>query len=101
MLLNLLKAKNINYDDLNTAEKETLETWLKAAQNSELTLTKVSEYVQTMKDAVAADLAAHSIPSEQDIFLKARLKNYILLLAFLSTPEKAKKALEEAISRIK
>ncbi len=101
MLWQLLKAKNINYDDLNTAEKETLETWLQAAQASEITPQKVSEYVQAMKDSVASDLAAHSLPREEDLFLKARLKNYILLLAFLSTPDKAKKALEDAIKRLK
>jgi hypothetical protein len=100
MLWQLLKDRNINYEELNTAERETLETWLKAAQGTEMTVQKVSEYLQAMKDAVANELATHSLPREEDIFLKARLKNYILLLAFLSTPDKAKKALEDAIKRI-
>ena len=37
----------------------------------------------------------------KDLQLKARLKNYIMLEAFLLAPEKAQKAVEDSLKNIK
>ena len=51
-----------------------------------------------MRDSVEQELTKTGHDSKQDLFLKARLRNYMLLDAFMTTPEKAKEQIENAIS---
>lgn len=97
----LLKKFNLKYEDLNVAEVETLTGWLTAAQESNLTTDKVRDYIRAMKHAVEEELTKYDLGSKQDLFLKARLRNYILLDAFLTSPEIARKRLEAALGNIK
>lgn len=97
----LLKSFNLKYDDLNAAEKETLQTMLSNMQHDVLTIEKLKDYINNMRDAVEEELTRSDIGTKQDLFLKARLRNYRLLAAFLQTPEKAKKQLEQALKGIK
>jgi len=101
MLFQLLRQRNINYEDLNTAEKETLENWENALKASELTIEKIRDYIGMMVTGVENELAAYDLPKEKDLLLKARLRNYILLRAFLTGPEKARKAMEQAVNNLK
>ena len=96
----ILTRFNLKYEDLNTAERETLNTMLASLSKNELTIAKIKEYIESMRDAVEDDLTKVGHESKQDIFLKARLRNYMLLEAFLTTPEKAKRAIETALSAI-
>jgi len=96
----LLGKKGLKYDDLKPPEKETLNTWMDTLQKGQLSVPKVREYVNSMKEAVEKELCKHDLGSKQDLFLKARLRNYMLLEAFLSTPEKAQQQIENAISGI-
>ena len=54
-----------------------------------------------MTESVEQELCEHELPRTKDIFLKARLKNYILLSDFLTTPDKAKKSLEQYLQGLK
>ena len=67
-------------------------------KKSVVTVESIKTYIKTMRDAVETELAVTGLNSKQDTFLKARLRNYMLLEAFLSTPERAKKALEQAMT---
>ena len=96
----LLKRFNLKYDDLTSAERETLNTWMEALDKNKITLENVKGYIASMRDSVEQELTATGHNNKQDIFLKARLRNYMLLEAYLSTPEKAKKALERSIAGI-
>jgi len=100
MLDELLEKAGLKYEDLNAVEKETLNTWIEVLQKGQLTLEKVREYISSMREAVEQDLAKSDLGSKQDLFLKARLRNYMLLEGFLSTPEKAKQQIENSISGI-
>ena len=97
----ILEKYNLKYEDLNVGERETLHSWIEALGQKKLTLESVKEYVISMKSSVEQELTKVGHESKQDIFLKARLRNYMLLEAFLVTPEKAKKALEEAMTGLK
>ena len=97
---NVLEKYNLKYDDLNVSEKETLKSWMEALSQKKITLESVQEYLASMRSAVESELTKVGHDTKQDIFLKARLRNYMLLEAFLLTPEKAKKALEEALTGI-
>ena len=98
MIDKLLERVGLKYDDLNPNEKETLNTWISALQKSRVTPEKVREYVTSMKHSVEQELSKTDHNTKQDIFLKARLRNYLLLEAFLTTSKKAKEQLEQAVA---
>ena len=105
MIDKLLEKYGVKHEDLRSDEVETLNVWLQAIQKGQLSLESVREYISTMKGAVEDELTSTKHNANQDLFLKARLRNYLLLEAFLSTPERAKKQLENAMegfaSRVK
>jgi hypothetical protein len=101
MLSNLLDKFGVKYEDLTTAEKETLNQWTQALANKELTLTGVKDYIRALIEAVERELANYNLKKDQDLFLKARLKNYLMISDFLTGPDKAKKYIEQSIQNIK
>ena len=98
MIDKLLEKVGLKYDDLNPSEKETLNTWMETLQKGQISVERIKEYITGMKEAVEQELAKSDLGSKQDLFLKARLRNYMLLDAFMSTPERAKEQIENAIS---
>lgn len=94
----ILQKVGLKYEDLTTAERETLQSWTKSLEQKKLTLDSVKEYISGMRVSVERDLTQVGHEHKQDIFLKARLRNYILLEAFLESPEKARKALDNAVA---
>jgi hypothetical protein len=95
-----IEARGINIETLNNAEKETYFKMLEEVQKAQMSPEKLRIYILDLKTAVEQELVKVDLTSDQDLFLKARLKNYILLEAFLSSPERAKQALEEMITRV-
>lgn len=98
MLDQLLEKVGLKYEDLNAVERETLNTWAEALQKGQLGVESIKAYISSMRDGVIAELCKTENGSKQDTFLKARLRNYTLLEGFLSSPEKAKQQIENAIS---
>ncbi len=98
MIDELLTKVGLKYEDLNSSEKETLNVWMEALQKGQLSVEKIKEYISAMREAVENEVAKSDLGSKQDLFLKARLRNYLLLESFLSTPAKAKEQIENAIS---
>lgn len=93
----ILEKFGVTYDKLTPNERETFNAMLAAMQESVLTVEKLRDYINAMKMGVEQELTKHDLGSKQDLFLKARLRNYMLLEAFLQTPVKAKQALENAL----
>ncbi len=96
----ILQKFHLKYEDLNSVEREQLTVWLDSLNHQQLTIDKVKLYISSMRDSVEQELTKIGHESKQDIFLKARLRNYMLLESFLSTPDKAKKALEQSLANI-
>ena len=94
----ILEPTGLKYDDLKPFEKETLNTWIATLQKSQVTPQKIRKYISAMKEGVEEELCKTTLDSRQDIYLKARLRNYLLIEAFLSTPEKAQAQLDQAIA---
>lgn len=90
-------GEDVEYSDLNDQEKITYEQLSRKKEeieNAEITGENIKDYITQMKNAVSSELA--DLPSdekskERNTYLKARLKNYILLEELLFTPDKAKK----------
>lgn len=100
MLDEILNKFGLKYEDLEPDEMETLNVWMDALQKGQVNVSKVREYVTAMKESVEQALTKSNLKTKKDLFLKARLKNYLLLELFLSTPEKVKKQMESALSNI-
>jgi hypothetical protein len=101
MLSSLLDKFGVKYEDLTTAEKDTLQEWTKALASKELTLADVKDHIRALIEAVERELANYNLNKDQDLFLKARLKNYLMISDFLTGPDKAKKYIEQSISNLK
>ena len=97
MIDELLERVGLKYEDLTKDERDTLYSWIEPLKKGGLTINDVKTYIQSMKESVENELSETSHNTKQDLFLKARLRNYILLESFLSTPEKAQKAIEKAL----
>lgn len=96
----LLDKFNLKYEDLKPAEQETLHLMLSDLKKNELTVMSIREYITKMKMGVEEELTKVGHETRQDIYLKARLRNYILLEAFLVSPEQAQKEIEKALAGI-
>ena len=94
----ILTKVGLKYEDLTTAERETLIQWTQVLQSNQLTIPNVKTFVHSLRDSVEQELANTNFNSKQDIFLKARLRNLMLIEAFLSSPEQAQQALDRAIA---
>jgi len=92
---------NVKYEDLTPVEKESFHKMLADIQQTALSVEKIRDYIRAMRDGVEDELTKHNLDSKQDIFLKARLRNYRLLDAFLTVPEKARKQFQEALKNVK
>jgi len=103
----LLTKLGMKYDELNQDEKATLSGWMEALQTNALTSDKIKQSITAMKFSVESELIDTPehiffiFPNRKQILLKARLKNYMLIEAFLTSPERAKAAIEQAILSLK
>ena len=100
---------NINLDDLNSEEKKTYLDMLAVVQESQITPEKLRDYRGAMREAEEQELIDEpefnfiflfKVPNRKQIYLKARLKNYILLESYLLSPEKAKEAYESMVKNL-
>lgn len=116
----VLEKVGLNYEDLTNAERDTLTKWSNALQEKRLTVEQVRDYVKSMRSAVERELTEENDPATwMSVFtlmiplyglikkwyqdrktysLQARIKNYMLLESFLDTPDKARKALDQAVA---
>jgi hypothetical protein len=110
MIEEILSKSGLKIEDLNAAERQTLFDKVQSMATKVLTVEDIKETITQMKDSVEAELAGYSEPKtvwdflfskRKDIYRRARLRNNMLLLAYLSGPEKAKKAIEQSLQNIK
>jgi hypothetical protein len=98
MLDKLLEKYGLKFEDLNVLERETVLTAMDTIQKGAITVDKIKNYIVSMREAVEQELAKSDLGSKQDIFLKARLRNYLLLETLMSSPERTKEQLENMLA---
>lgn len=110
MLNSLLDKFNVKYEDLNPAEKETFHQWQQTLAKNQLTVEGIKDYLRSLIESVEKELADIKESTsfwlflyawKKDFYLKARLKNYLILYDFLSAPDKARKYIEQSLNNIK
>lgn len=94
----LLERYNVKFEDLKKEERETYLSWIQALEKNQLTIEKIRSYIAAMRSSVEHELSQSQLNSKEDLFLKARLRNYLLLEAMLTTPERAREQLERAVA---
>jgi benzoyl-CoA reductase/2-hydroxyglutaryl-CoA dehydratase subunit BcrC/BadD/HgdB len=94
----ILERLGLKYEELNFDEKATLSGWMEQLQGNKLTLEDVKKNVTSMKESVERELSVSNLDKRNDAFLKARLRNYLLLEAFMTSPEKAEQALQRQLA---
>lgn len=103
----ILEKVGVKYEDLNAIERKTFNEMVEKVSKTEINNETLKSYISTMKDSVEKELSEEpeyvrvwlfAFRNDKNIFLKARLRNYILLEAFLDTPKKAKEALDRALA---
>ena len=100
VLENILKRINpdLDYEQLTEDERSTLLTMSETLQKGELTVSGLKDFISQIKYSLENELTKHDLDPKQDIYLKARLRNMMLIEAFLIAPEKAKEAIERQIN---
>lgn len=104
-----LEQKGFKIDKLNIQEKETYFTMLDAVQKAQLTPDKLLGYITSMREAVTQDLVSEpafiriflfKVENPRLIKLQARLQNYMLLEAFLTSPVRAEEQLVAMVGNL-
>ena len=95
---NWLKSLGIrDFDDLRSDEKGSYFKLLDLAEHSKISLDDVKKSIKDSRTSVEFALASHKLSKNEDLFLKARLKNYILLESLFDRPERAKAMLNQYV----
>lgn len=106
MIDEILNKKGLKYDDLSPEEKKTYNSLIDQANKARLTLDSLKEGITRMKETVEGALVdepeyiyiiGFKRLNPKNIYLKARLKNYLLIEAILLAPERAKAMLERMV----
>lgn len=98
MLDKLLEKYGLKFEDLNVLERETVLTAMDTIQKGAMTVDKIKNNITSMREAVEQELAKADLGTKQDLFLKARLRNYLLLEALMTSPERTKEQLENMLA---
>lgn len=98
MIDTILEKLGLKYEDLSFDERQTLNGWMKQLQGNKLVIEDIRKYISSMKDNVEQELTKSKLDTKEDLFLKARLRNYMLLEGFMTAPEKAQQALERQLA---
>lgn len=92
----LLRSRGISdFDELREDEKEAYKKMLEIAESSVVNLEDIKKHVKAMRESVELALATEKLSEKEDIFLKARLKNYLFLENLFNRPERARYMLEQ------
>lgn len=118
----LLKEKfGLTYEQLSEAERETLQSWQKVLNSNQLDIEDVRRFIKSMRVGIENELSvikevpvgwisifALFVPfygmirkwyaDQYRVGLEMRLRNVILIEAFLTGPATAKQALERQIA---
>lgn len=108
LILSKLGVKS--YEELNESEKATFDNMVRTLEGKTLTLENVRDYVHQLKNAIIDQLIKEpeytnvfifKVLNRQHVFLKARLRNIVLIDNMIHSPVKAKKSLESYLANIK
>ena len=102
ILTAVLRKLGKKYEELSPVAKSTYDRWEKILNAGPITILTFKEFMEGEKEALVKDLASpqYELNSKEDLFLRARLNDCLIILALLESPEKAAKMLEGYLKKI-
>lgn len=88
------------YETLNYLERDMVMGLAAKAYGKSLTIDDIKKHIGQMKVSVERELSDPNLDKNKDLFLKARLKNYLLLEALFAQTEKARAELDNYLKNI-
>lgn len=110
MIWQLLEKLGLKYEDLNSAERDTFQRISEKYSIKELKVEDLKEYIGQMVDALTKELVGYETPKsfvemvtwrKRKVHLEARLKNALMFQDFLTSPDRAKKMVEQMLENLK
>ena len=105
-----LAKYNLTYEDLRPDERQWLADMVKAQRESQLTLERLKQYVTNMRESVSNALenepeyvyflGVFKRENRNNLLLKARLRNYRLLLTVLTGTSRQTAEIDAALANI-
>lgn len=96
-----LKKFGLKFEDLNSVERESLFAMVDATKRQALTPGLLLEKFEAIRDSLVNEVSNYENGSRQDLYVKARLRNVNLYINILTSPDKAQRALEQALGNVK
>lgn len=107
----LLEERGLKLEDLQGEAKEQYFEWLNMLETQPLSIEDMKSYLSAEKVKIELSLTEEpefkyhffglfKRENRKHLFLKARLRNYLLLEQFLQSPETKKKAIEGYLDRL-
>ena len=91
----------LDLEKLNYKERESYQKTLEQFKTKQLTISDLKDNVTALLFAVIRELVeVEKNQDEKNTFLKARAKNYLVLIDILTAPEIAEKQMAEALKKI-
>lgn len=100
-LLQKIQSIGIDPKTLSTEEEETLNYWNSVLEQRPIGIGDVQTYLRQMITQAEVELVDTKEGTHESIIGKARLKNLIFLETFVTSQEKAKKAIEKQLEFIR
>lgn len=98
----ILKAFDLKFEDITLDERESLERMAMVYETqSQLSIEDVRKGLQECINDVMLKLAVEPEGTVNNIFLKGRMLNYVMLMGVLSGPQKARDELALYVERLK
>lgn len=120
----ILEPFGLTFDELTEDEQKTYTQWLGNLKKNEVTLDDVKSYITSLRESVETEITAMQETSgswlsflpmlipligivrkwyadQKKVYLEARLRNLILIEAFVYRQERAEHALEKLIATVK
>jgi len=96
----ILTKLNLNFEDLNASEKETYQNWEETLRGKEITIDVLKEFIKSQIEIIIDNIAVPNISKNEEDILKAQVRNYKTLLAFINYPERSKAFLENHLNNL-
>lgn len=91
----------LDVETLNYKERESYQKIIEQYKVKQLTIADMKEHITSaLFSAIRELVEIDKTQDERNIHLKARCKNYLLLLDMLTVPEVAEKQLNQALSKL-
>jgi len=91
----------LDTEKLNYAERESYQRQIEKMKVKQMTVADFKEEVTSLLYGVIRELVEiDKTQDEKNIYLKARAKNYLVMLDILTAPEKMEKAMAEAMKAL-